>query len=78
MFAPAGLGVQDLGYLAFFAVLGIPDVAAVGPAFLVAKRSKELLFVTTGMLLLAFARRERKAATASSPDLAVDEVERAA
>ncbi len=78
VFAPAGLGVQDLGYLAFFAVLGIPDVAAVGPAFLVAKRSKELLFVTTGMLLLAFARRERKAATASSPDLAVDEVERAA
>lgn len=81
VFAPAGLGVQDLGYLAFFGVLGIADVAAIGPAFLVAKRSKELVFVTTGMLLLVFARRDRRTVTASEPDLApdaTDEIERAA
>ncbi len=77
VFAPAGLGVQDLGYLAFFAALGIPEAAIVGPAFLVAKRSKELFYVTTGMLLLVLARRPRAAAR-SEPEIVGDEIERAA
>jgi glycosyltransferase 2 family protein len=69
VFAPAGLGVQDLGYLALFALLGIPDVAAIGPAFLVLKRAKEVFFVSLGVGLLVFARRAtyRGAERASQP-----------
>jgi uncharacterized membrane protein YbhN (UPF0104 family) len=52
VFAPSGLGVQDLGYLAFFGVLGIPNAAAIGPAFLVIKRAKELFYVAIGFALL--------------------------
>jgi uncharacterized membrane protein YbhN (UPF0104 family) len=55
-FVPAGLGVQDLGYLAFFTALGIPDALAVGAAFLLLKRTKELLWVCTGYSLLAWLR----------------------
>jgi uncharacterized protein (TIRG00374 family) len=67
VFAPSGLGVQDLGYLAFFAAVGVPDVAGIGPAFLVLKRAKELFYVVLGFALL-FAMRgrgrgERAAAT---------------
>lgn len=47
-FVPAGLGVQDLGYLAFFTALGIPDALTVGTAFLLLKRTKELFWVCTG------------------------------
>lgn len=51
-FVPAGLGVQDLGYFAFFQALGIPDAAAVGAAFVVMKRLKELFWVIVGYGLL--------------------------
>jgi hypothetical protein len=51
-FVPAGLGVQDLGYLAFFTALGIPDPLTVGTAFLLLKRTKELLWVGIGYALL--------------------------
>jgi uncharacterized membrane protein YbhN (UPF0104 family) len=51
-FVPAGLGVQDLGYLAFFTALGIPDALAVGTAFVLLKRTKELLWVGIGYALL--------------------------
>src|SRR5262249_23603231 len=33
VFVPAGLGFQDVGYLAFFHAFGIPDAANVGAAF---------------------------------------------
>jgi uncharacterized membrane protein YbhN (UPF0104 family) len=55
-FVPAGLGVQDLGYLAFFTALGIPDALTLGTAFLLLKRTKELFWVTTGYGLLLWLR----------------------
>jgi hypothetical protein len=51
-FVPAGLGVQDLGYFAFFNALGIPDPMGVGAAFVLLKRTKELFWVIVGYLLL--------------------------
>ena len=56
-FAPAGLGVQDTGYIAFFAALGLPDAGALGLAFVLLKRSKEILWVIVGYALLFFAPR---------------------
>lgn len=53
-FAPAGLGAQDLGYLAALHVLGVPDAAAVGAAFLVLKRGRELLWIALGYARVAF------------------------
>jgi uncharacterized membrane protein YbhN (UPF0104 family) len=47
-FAPAGLGAQDLGYLAVLHALGVPDATAVGAAFLVLKRGRELLWIALG------------------------------
>jgi uncharacterized membrane protein YbhN (UPF0104 family) len=58
-FAPAGLGALDLGYLAFFEAYGIPSPAAIGPAFLVLRRSKDVLYVAIGfVLILLFSRRD--------------------
>jgi hypothetical protein len=47
-FAPAGVGVQDLGYVAVLHAFGIPDAAFVAPAFLLLKRSKELVWSGIG------------------------------
>jgi uncharacterized membrane protein YbhN (UPF0104 family) len=52
-FAPSGVGVQDLGYLAFLPAYGVPDAAAVGAAFLVLKRAKELVYIALGAATLA-------------------------
>ena len=51
-FVPAGLGVQDLGYFAFFNALGVPDAMGVGAAFVLLKRTKELFWVIVGYSLL--------------------------
>ncbi len=51
-FVPAGLGVQDLGYFAFFSALGVPDAVGVGAAFVLLKRTKELFWVIAGYALL--------------------------
>jgi uncharacterized membrane protein YbhN (UPF0104 family) len=51
-FVPAGLGVQDLGYFAFFSALGVPDAMGVGAAFVLLKRTKELFWVCVGYTLL--------------------------
>lgn len=48
---PAGLGVQDAGYVAFLAAFGVADAATVGVAFLLLKRSKELFYIAVGYLL---------------------------
>jgi uncharacterized membrane protein YbhN (UPF0104 family) len=50
---PAGLGVQDLGYVTGLAALGVPSAASLGAAFVLVKRSKELLWVVIGYVLLA-------------------------
>jgi uncharacterized protein (TIRG00374 family) len=49
-FLPAGLGVQDAGYLAFLAAYGAP--AAPAAAFAIVKRCKELVWVVVGYALL--------------------------
>jgi uncharacterized membrane protein YbhN (UPF0104 family) len=60
VFTPSGMGVQDLGYLAFFSAYGIPNAAVVGPAFVVLKRGRELFFAWVGgLLLLHFASTGR-------------------
>jgi uncharacterized membrane protein YbhN (UPF0104 family) len=46
-FAPAGLGVLDLGYIVLLSAL-VPDAAGLGAAFVVAKRVREALFVVLG------------------------------
>ena len=77
VFVPAGLGFQDAGYLAFFGAFGIPDATQVGTAFVLLKRTKELVWVIVGYLLLA-ATRERPseiiaaAASTSTPPVATD------
>ena len=47
-FIPSGLGVQDLGYLAFFQALGIHDFLALGGAFVLLRRFKEVLWYAAG------------------------------
>jgi hypothetical protein len=47
-FAPGGLGVQDLGYVAALGAVGVPDAVNVGAAFVVLKRSKELVWSLIG------------------------------
>lgn len=47
-FIPSGLGIQDLGYLAFFHALGIPDYLAYGGAFVMLRRFKEVLWYSIG------------------------------
>jgi hypothetical protein len=47
-FAPAGLGALDLGYMAVLQALAVPDAGAVGAAFLVLKRGRELTWVALG------------------------------
>jgi uncharacterized protein (TIRG00374 family) len=52
-FTPSGLGVQDLGYLAFLKGFGVAQALDVGAAFVVVKRSKEIFWIIIGYLLLA-------------------------
>ncbi len=53
MFAPAGIGIQDVGYLAVLQAYGVPDASTLGPAFVVLKRMKEALWITVGFVMLA-------------------------
>jgi hypothetical protein len=54
---PAGLGVQDLGYLTFLRALQVPDVLNVAAAFLLLKRSKECFWAVVGYVVLALELR---------------------
>jgi uncharacterized membrane protein YbhN (UPF0104 family) len=62
---PAGLGVQDLGWAAVLAALGLPDAAALAAAFVLLKRSKELLWAGLGGALLALPWRGRERTVAA-------------
>ncbi|NTV91738.1 MAG: UPF0104 family protein [Chlorobiaceae bacterium] len=51
-FIPSGIGIQDLGYLAFFQAIGIPDYAAYGGAFVLLRRFKEIVWYGLGYLIM--------------------------
>jgi uncharacterized membrane protein YbhN (UPF0104 family) len=65
-FAPAGVGVQDLGYIAFLQVVGLPDAGALAAAFVLLKRGKELVWVGVGYLLLLVTGVRRPQAISTS------------
>ncbi|HVT57006.1 MAG TPA: lysylphosphatidylglycerol synthase domain-containing protein [Thermoanaerobaculia bacterium] len=52
-FLPSGLGIQDLGYLAFLKGLGVNQAVTLTAAFVLVKRSKEVFWIMIGYLLLA-------------------------
>jgi uncharacterized protein (TIRG00374 family) len=70
VFLPAGIGVQDAGYVLLLGALGVPDVLAVGAAFVVLKRAKELFWslVGFGLLPVTLGRWARRAVPARSDD----------
>ena len=47
-FAPGGLGLQDLGYVAALGTLGVADAMTAGAAFVLLKRAKELVWALVG------------------------------
>ncbi len=59
-FVPAGLGVQDAGYMAFLQAFGITSVG--GGAFVILKRAKELVWIALGYLVLLVLEGKRFAA----------------
>ena len=60
-FAPAGLGVQDAGYVAALAALGVPGAVDASAAFLLLKRAKELAWTAIGYASMLPARAHRVA-----------------
>jgi uncharacterized membrane protein YbhN (UPF0104 family) len=62
---PAGIGVQDVGYVSCLAVLGVPDALNVGAAFSVLRRGKELFWAILGYTLLASEARQSLPTTAT-------------
>lgn len=65
-FVPAGLGVQDLGYMAMLRALGVADATTVGAAFVMIKRVKELFWIAVGYVLLLATRTPRGAVVADT------------
>jgi uncharacterized protein (TIRG00374 family) len=64
---PAGLGVQDAGYVLCLKALGVPDATTVGAAFVLLKRGKDLFWILLGFLLLGVGRRPGEGALAPTP-----------
>jgi uncharacterized protein (TIRG00374 family) len=54
---PAGLGVQDVGYVLSLKALGVPSATTVGAALVLLKRGKDLFWILVGFLLLSLGRR---------------------
>ncbi|NTU94402.1 MAG: flippase-like domain-containing protein [Chlorobiaceae bacterium] len=69
-FIPSGLGIQDLGYLAFFQALGIHDYLAYGGAFVVLRRLKEVIWYATGYGVMFMAGINLKDAQQASEESA--------
>ena len=57
---PAGLGLQDLGYVLFLRALGVEDALLVGAAFSIIKRFKEALWIGAGYACLLLGRLSQK------------------
>ncbi len=55
-FIPAGLGVQDAGYMALLRAAHIPDATNRAAAFVLLKRFKELFWIAVGWMLLLSTR----------------------
>lgn len=58
-FVPAGLGLQDAGWIVYLRWLGLPQAASVGAAFLLLKRGREAVFTVLGILLRAWTERSQ-------------------
>lgn len=54
---PAGLGVQDAGYVAMLNAFGVAGATEFGAAFVLLKRSKELFWIGFGWVLMLGRRR---------------------
>jgi len=61
-FIPAGLGVQDAGYMAFLRQAGVPDAVNRAAAFVLLKRFKEVVWIAIGWILLLTARARHEGA----------------
>jgi uncharacterized protein (TIRG00374 family) len=59
-FIPAGLGVQDAGYMAFLRQAGISDAVNRAAAFVLLKRFKEVFWIAIGWILLLATRAGRE------------------
>ena len=75
-FIPAGLGVQDAGYMAFLQKAGIPDAVNEAAAFVLLKRFKEIVWIAVGWILL-LATRARTRERVQAPAPAASEAQRA-
>jgi uncharacterized membrane protein YbhN (UPF0104 family) len=64
---PAGLGVQDAGYVLSLKGLGVPDATTVGAAFVLLKRGKDLFWIGFGFLLLLLTRAPGEVAIPARP-----------
>ena len=67
-FVPAGLGIQDAGYLAFLSAFGA--AAPLAAAFIVVKRTKELIWIAIGYVALLALERRQPPDTASTVSVA--------
>jgi len=65
---PAGLGVQDAGYVLCFRGLGMADATTVGAAFVLLKRGKDLFWIAFGFALLALSRRKGESVLPADPE----------
>jgi uncharacterized membrane protein YbhN (UPF0104 family) len=68
---PAGLGVQDLGYVAFLRALGAHDPLVLGAAFVLLKRAKECTWALFGFAMLASDLRPQTATRARRRSFAI-------
>ena len=66
---PAGLGAQELTYVAFLSAAGVPEPLAASAAFVVLKRSKELFWSAVGYTLLLAGRGQTLASEEQEPAL---------
>lgn len=62
--APAGLGIQDAGYVAFFSGLGMGDGVSVGAAFCLVKRGREALWCLIGAACFVALRKRQRPGSA--------------
>jgi len=60
VFAPAGIGIQDVGYLAVLEAYGVPAASGIAPAFVLIKRLKEAVFVAIGFVMIARTSANRR------------------